>query len=110
MSWHISSVISKDTEERSNIVTSYVHLFNSCTQDWFAVVSIVRDGGTSGDIQSEVVPDFNESTALNNVDVRCSPEPLSWKDGDSEPKMYIVRLLDDDMADYKEGCGSNPGQ
>ena len=43
MSWHISSVISKDTEKQINIVTSYVHLFNSCTQDWFSVASIVED-------------------------------------------------------------------
>ena len=43
MSWHISSVISKDTEKQTNIVTSYVHLFSSCTQDWFSVASIVED-------------------------------------------------------------------
>jgi hypothetical protein len=43
MSWHISSVISKDTEKQTNIVTSYVHLFDSCTQDWFSVASIVED-------------------------------------------------------------------
>ena len=43
MSWHIRSVISKDTEEQINIVTSYAHLFNSCTQDWFSVASIVED-------------------------------------------------------------------
>ena len=43
LSWHISSVISKDTEEQIDIVTSYVHLFNSCTQEWFSVASIVED-------------------------------------------------------------------
>ena len=44
ISWrHIRSVISKDTEKQTNIVTSYVHLFNSCIQDWFSVASIVED-------------------------------------------------------------------
>ncbi|CAB4021822.1 Transposon Tf2-6 poly, partial [Paramuricea clavata] len=43
MSWHVSSVVSKtdDTEELS--VTSYVHLFDQTTQDWFAVASILEN-------------------------------------------------------------------
>ena len=43
MSWHISSVVSKDTEKQNTVVTSYIHLFNSCTQDWFSVASIVEN-------------------------------------------------------------------
>ena len=38
MNWHISSVVLKEGKESH--VSSYAHLFNSCKQDWFAVLSI----------------------------------------------------------------------
>ena len=43
ISWHVSSTVSKDTEKKTTSVTSYVHLINSCSQDWFSVLSIVED-------------------------------------------------------------------
>lgn len=43
LSWHISSVVSKDTEKNTLNVTSYAHLFDQCTQDWFSVVSLVEN-------------------------------------------------------------------
>jgi hypothetical protein len=43
MSWHVSSVIAKDTDNETVKVTSYVHLFDPCSQDWFAVASIIED-------------------------------------------------------------------
>ena len=43
LSWHISSVISKDSLTNIVNVTSFVHLFTECSQDWFAVVSIIED-------------------------------------------------------------------
>ena len=43
MSWHISSVVSKCSDSQELSVTSYVHLFDACSQDWFAVASIVED-------------------------------------------------------------------
>lgn len=39
-SWHVSAVIFK-TEEGFE-VECYVHLFNSCTQNWFSVASIIE--------------------------------------------------------------------
>ena len=41
LSWHISSVVSK-SEDGVTEVVAYAHLFDSCTQDWFAVVSIIE--------------------------------------------------------------------
>ena len=39
--WHISCVISRKDNRLE--VTSYAHLFNSCTQDWFSVLSIIEN-------------------------------------------------------------------
>ena len=38
---HISSVITKQADTLK--ITSYAHLFNSCSQDWFAVLSILEN-------------------------------------------------------------------
>ena len=43
LSWHISSVIFKDENSKEVEVQSYAHLFDSCTQDWFSVASILED-------------------------------------------------------------------
>ena len=43
LSWHISSVVFKDENSKEIEVQSYAHLFDSCTQDWYAVMSIVED-------------------------------------------------------------------
>ena len=43
LSWHISSVISKDQETQKAKVLSYAHLLYSCCQDWYAVVSILKN-------------------------------------------------------------------
>ena len=43
LSWHISSVIFKEADKHHINISSFAHLFDSCTQDWFAVVSIVKD-------------------------------------------------------------------
>ena len=42
ISWHISSVITRSQSDTIE-VTSYAHLFDQCTQDWFAVTSIIED-------------------------------------------------------------------
>ena len=42
LNWHISSVVSLNAANKLQII-SYAHLFNSCTQDWFAVISILED-------------------------------------------------------------------
>jgi len=39
-SWHVSAVIVK--QDGGFVVHCYVHLFENCTQDWFAVASIVE--------------------------------------------------------------------
>ena len=41
LSWHISSVVSK-SEGGVTEVVAYAHLFDSCTQDWFAMASIIE--------------------------------------------------------------------
>ena len=41
INWHICCVISRKEDKLE--VTSYVHLFNSCTQDWFSVLSIIAN-------------------------------------------------------------------
>ncbi len=43
LSWHVSSVILKSEQTEEPVVTTYVHLFDSCTQDWFAVASILEN-------------------------------------------------------------------
>ena len=43
LSWHISSVIFKDESSKEVEVQSYAHLFDSCTQDWYAVASILEN-------------------------------------------------------------------
>ena len=41
INWHICCVISRKKDKLE--VTSYAHLFNSCTQDWFSVLSIIEN-------------------------------------------------------------------
>ena len=44
LSWHVSSVVTKDTTRTDTIIVkSFIHLFDSCTQDWFSVLSIAED-------------------------------------------------------------------
>jgi hypothetical protein len=41
LNWHVSCIISTSDTEHDLEVASYVHLFDSCAQDWYAVLSIV---------------------------------------------------------------------
>jgi hypothetical protein len=43
LSWHVSSVVSRNEKREANEVVSYVHLFDQCTQDCFAVTSIIEN-------------------------------------------------------------------
>ena len=43
LSWHVSGVISKESSSDTVVVTTYAHLFNSCTQHWFAVASVIEN-------------------------------------------------------------------
>ena len=42
-SWNISAVITRATAECKHEVECYVHIFNNCTQNSFAVLSIIED-------------------------------------------------------------------
>lgn len=42
LSWHISSVVTRDKETKQIKVLSYAHLFDSCSQDWYAVTSTIE--------------------------------------------------------------------
>ncbi|KAK3734708.1 hypothetical protein QZH41_011296 [Actinostola sp. cb2023] len=43
LSWHISTVITKNVSTGSVELKSYAHLFDSCQQDWYAVCSIIEN-------------------------------------------------------------------
>ena len=43
LSWHISSVVTRERETQKAKVLSYAHLFDSCAQDWYAVASILEN-------------------------------------------------------------------
>ena len=40
--WHVSSVIHRD-KSATYTIKSYVHHFDSCTQDWYTVASILEN-------------------------------------------------------------------
>ena len=41
INWHVSSVVTRSSSNDLEVV-SYVHLINSCRQDWYAVLSIIE--------------------------------------------------------------------
>ena len=43
MDWHVSAVITKKEGNTDFSVDCYVHLFDSCTQNWFSVASIIEN-------------------------------------------------------------------
>ncbi len=43
MSWHISSVVTRDGETDELQVVSYAHLLDSCAQDWYTVGSVFEN-------------------------------------------------------------------
>ena len=43
MSWHVSSVITKKLETNKLEVCTYAHLIDSCTQDWYSVLSAIEN-------------------------------------------------------------------
>ena len=43
MSWHVSSVITRNLETSQLEVCTYVHLMDSCTQDWYSVLSLLEN-------------------------------------------------------------------
>ena len=42
MNWHVSCIISTSDTGQDLEIASYVHLFNSCAQDWYAVLAILN--------------------------------------------------------------------
>ena len=43
MSWHVNSVITKNPETNDLEVCTYAHLIDSCTQDWYSILSIIEN-------------------------------------------------------------------
>lgn len=43
LSWHISTVITKNARTGKVELKSYAHIFDSCQQDWYAVCSIIEN-------------------------------------------------------------------
>ena len=42
INWHVSCVITRNAENNNLEIASFVHLFDSCAQDWFAVCAILE--------------------------------------------------------------------
>ena len=52
LSWHISTVITRDPNLEGRLeLRSYAHLFDACQQDWFTVCSIIES--THREIKTE---------------------------------------------------------
>ena len=43
LSWHISTLITKNVDSGKIELKSYAHIFDSCQQDWYAVCSIIEN-------------------------------------------------------------------
>ena len=43
INWHVSSVITRNAEDNGLEIMSYVHLFESCAQDWYTVCAILEN-------------------------------------------------------------------
>ena len=43
INWHVSSVITRNAEDNGLEIMSYVHLFESCAQEWHAVCAILEN-------------------------------------------------------------------
>ena len=42
INWHVSSIITRSAEDNGLEIVSYVHLFDSCAQDWYAFCAILE--------------------------------------------------------------------
>ena len=43
INWHVSCVITKKSEGTDFDVNCYVHIFDTCSQDWFTVANIIEN-------------------------------------------------------------------
>ena len=43
ISWHVSTVVTKNVEAAKIEVSTYTHLIDSCTQDWYAVALVLEN-------------------------------------------------------------------
>ena len=43
ISWHVNSVVTKNVETAKIEVSTYTHLIDSCTQDWYAVALVLEN-------------------------------------------------------------------
>ena len=57
INWHVSSVITRNAEDNGLEIMSYVHLFESCAQDWYTVCAILEN--LLGNIR-QIKPTVNE--------------------------------------------------
>ena len=58
INWHVSCIISRNIAEDSLKVQSYVHLFDSCAQEWYTVCAILDHLPT---IIKENQPEVNQA-------------------------------------------------
>ena len=96
-SWHISAVITKSTAEKFQ-VECFVHLFNTCTQNGFAVASIIEHLKTL----KEEYPIFKQAFL-------CSDNDGCYKNGAlllSLPEISVrsgIKILRYDFSDLQAG-------
>ncbi|VDH98403.1 Hypothetical predicted protein [Mytilus galloprovincialis] len=43
LNWHVTAVCQKKSEEEGMKIYCYIHIFDSCTQNWYSVASILED-------------------------------------------------------------------
>ena len=42
INWHVSCVITRNAADNGLEIATYVHLFDSCSQDWYTVCAILE--------------------------------------------------------------------
>ena len=90
-SWHISAVITRATVESKHEVECFVHIFNNCTQNSFAVLSIIEDllqkvkleypGVTTAYLRSDNAGCYHNGPlllSLREVGVRTGVRPVRY--------------------------------
>ena len=81
INWHVSSVVVR--QEESLEVTWYVHLLNSCKQDWLSVLSVLENlfvtiklqnsGIIKAFIRSDEAGCYRNSKMVSSLRARISP-------------------------------------
>ena len=93
INWHVSSVVVR--QEESLKVTWYVHLLNSCEQDWFSVLSVLENLFVTIKLQnSGIIKTFlrsDEAGCCHNSKLVSSLWELGYRQGSNS--LGTIRLF-----------------